>query len=141
MGIKLFRDREPEVIENELKGADLILEYTGNSTGLELINTTPVPDAVAMVETDSTKYFDFSVETDLKKAHSVEYEIYITKDKNTSNLSDDDIRVYLEKENSGTYTKVFGPEKYTPLKKESKFGNPTFIPLSQALCRSVLPQR
>ena len=38
------------------------------------------------------------------------------------NVSDDDIIIYLEKEDSGTYSPILKPTSYKPLKKDSKSG-------------------
>ena len=59
----------------------------------------------------------------MDNASAVEYEISLVKNQVNSNISNDDIKIYLEKEKSGTYTKVFGPDKFTPLKKNTKLGS------------------
>lgn len=122
--VVLFNNRDPEVVEKEENGANITLNYTGNTTGLELVNMTPTTDELALAITEADKYFEFSVDTLMKKAKTVEYEIFVNKEKTASSLTDDNIRIYLEKENNGTYTKVFGPEKYTASKKISELGSP-----------------
>lgn len=125
MLIIAFNARKPEVVEEEMNGASVTLNYTGNNTGLQLNDVLPTTEAVAIADTDETKYFEFSVDTEITKAKQLEYEIYIVPDKTASTITNEDIRIYLEKEKDGTYTKVFGPSKFIPLKKDSKLGTPS----------------
>ncbi len=126
IGFIAFSHRKEEVIENEENGGKITLNYTNNITGLSLKDIIPTTDSVAIKELKDGKYFDFFIDIDLKKASSIEYEISAIKDDDPKNssISDDDIRIYLEKEKSGTYTKVFGPSKYIPIKKTTELGSP-----------------
>lgn len=123
VGIAVFLNREEEVIEKKETGANIVLNYSTDTNGLKITKATPTTDAVGIKSSEEGEYFDFSVETTLDNAPSVEYEVAIIKDKANSTISDEDIKIYLEKEKSGTYTKVFGPDKYTPTKKDSKYGS------------------
>ena len=119
----VFSNRKPEVIEKNENGANIVLNYTSNVSGLKLTDITPTTDAVGMKNLKDEEYFDFSVEVALDNARGVEYEISAVKDTKNSTISDDDIKIYLEKEKSGTYTKVFGPDKFKPLKKKTEIGS------------------
>lgn len=123
VSIYLFANRKEEVIEKNENGGQITLNYTNNVTGLNLMNITPVTDSVAIKDLTDQHYFDFFIDVDLKEAASIEYEISVIKNTKESTILDDDIRIYLEKEQSGTYTKVFGPSKYIPLKSDSKLGS------------------
>ena len=123
IGFGVFINRKEEVIEKEESGANIVLNYSTDINGLEIKSAIPTSDAAGVKKVDDGEYFDFSIEVKLDNAPSVEYEISAIKDKVKSTIPDDDIRIYLEKEKSGTYTKVFGPAKYTPLKKPTKFGS------------------
>lgn len=125
IGIAVFVNRDEKVITKKENGANIVLNYSGNTNGLSIKDATPTTDSIGMQGIEEGEYFDFSVDVALDNAPSLEYEIVAIKDKKNSTISDDDIKIYLEKEKSGTYTKVFGPSKYTPLKKKSKFGSPT----------------
>ena len=122
IGIAVFANRDEEVVVKKEKGANIVLNYSSNVNGLSIKGATPTTDSVGLQKSEDGEYFDFSVEVKLDNAPSLEYEIAAVKDKVNSTIADDDIRIYLEKEKSGTYTKVFGPSKYTPLKKKDKFG-------------------
>ena len=119
----VFHNREPEVVEKEKDGGYVTLNYTSEANVLTILGAVPTADAVGMKNMAEGQYFDFSVDVDLQDAPQVEYEISIIRDKTVSTISDNDIRIYLEKEESGTYTKIFGPEKYTPAKNYSSVGS------------------
>ena len=125
MGVLLvaFLNKEDEVIDKVESGGNIILNYTKNITGLSITNAIPTADAIGMKESDSDKYFDFSVNVELDNATSIDYEIAVVKDTKSSTILDDDIRIYLEKENSGTYMKVFGPSPFTGISKVSDLGS------------------
>ena len=122
-GFIAFSNRKNEVIEKEIKGGKITLNYTNNITGLNLKELTPTTDSVAIKDLTEGKYFDFFIDVDLKEASSIEYEISAIADSKVSTISHDDIRLYLEKEKSGTYTKVFGPSKYIPIKEDTDLGS------------------
>lgn len=123
IGFVVFSLKDKDVIEEEENGADIILNYSSNVSGLQLRGLTPKKDSDGIIELKEDEYFDFSVETLLDNASNVEYEISVVKDVINSNIPDTDIKIYLEKEKDGTYTNVFGPLKFTPLKKESLLGS------------------
>lgn len=123
-GIVLFNNREPKVINKNEHGAKILLNYTNDVSGLTLTKLNPTIDNVGMQDLTDGNYLDFSVEVKLDNATSVKYEIAAVKDSTNSTVKDEDIRIYLEKENSGTYTKVFIPSKFEPLTKKSDLGSP-----------------
>ena len=122
-GFVVFSLKGKEVIEEEENGANLIITYTDNATGLKITDSPKISDEVGMKKDGKGEYFDFSVDVDLDNASLVEYEIGIVKNMKNTNITNDDIRIYLEKEISGTYTKVFGPDKFIPLTKKSEYGS------------------
>lgn len=121
-GFILYSTREKNIVEEEENGADIILNYSSVDSGLQIRKATKVSDSVGMVNLKDGEYFDFSIEVLLDSASSVEYEIAIVKDDENSTIPDSDIKIYLEKEKDGTYTKVFGPSEFVPLKKSSEYG-------------------
>ena len=122
IGMIVFANREEEVITKKETGGNLVLNYTGNNPSLTLTDIGRTTDTVGMKDLTDGNYFDFSVDAELDNAPSIEYEIAVIKDKSKCTISDSDIRIYLEQEKSGTYTKIFGPSKYIPLKKDSNLG-------------------
>ena len=122
IGYFYFFNREEEIVEKTQSGGGVILNYSSDINGLNIVNAIPTTSVVGMNNSIDGQYFDFSVEAALDGADSIEYEISVSKDTVNSTISDEDIRIYLEKEKSGTYTKIFGPEKFTALKKDTKLG-------------------
>jgi hypothetical protein len=123
IGYVIFNIKGPKVVEEEENGADIILNYSSNESGLKIRNASKTSDENGILTLKEGEYFDFSVEVLLDNASYVEYEISAIKDAVNSTTSNDDIRIYLEKEKDGSYTKVFGPDKFTPLKEASDLGS------------------
>lgn len=119
----IFNEKNNEVIVEKKSGGAVSLKYSSNVSGLAIIDSPKIADTIAMTDLTDGKYFDFSVNVDFDSADSIDYEISILKDSNNSTISDNDIRIYLEKEDNGTYKKQFGPEKYTPLASNSSLGS------------------
>ena len=115
------QETEKEVFKEEL-GGDVYLKFVGNTNGLTLLNASPMTDQLGALQEGENKYFDFSVEVKLDQADFVEYEIAIEKDKAFSNIPDNEVKFYLEEENSGSFSKIFGPSEFKPLEKESDLG-------------------
>lgn len=123
IGYIVFSLKGKDVIEEEENGADIILNYSSNISGLQIRNLSPMKDDEGILNLKDGEYFDFSVEVLLDNASNVEYEISLVKDVVNSTIPDEDIKIYLEKEKEGTYTNVFGPESFKAIKKESKLGS------------------
>lgn len=121
-GISIAQAKAPKIINKKMNGGSILLNYVGNTSGLTINGATPTSDLVAIQNESAESYFDFSVKTTLNKASSVEYEISIKKNRKLSTISDDDIKIYLEKEVDGTYEKVFGPNKFEGIKQDTKLG-------------------
>ncbi len=123
VGFAVFANSKRPVIENEENGGNIVLNYAGEDTVLKLDKVVPTADSVGMKDNES--YFDFSVDVSLDNATFVDYEISVMKNKKNSTIDDDDIRIYLEYEDSGSYVSVFEPQKFTPVKKTTKRGSPS----------------
>lgn len=122
--IVAFYNKPKEVITNKKVGGEVNITYTDKSSTLNVVNLTPVEDSTAIKDLTGDNYFEFSVETKLQGAKEVNYEIAITKNADKSTINDSDIKIYLEKENSGSYSKVFGPSKFKGISKTSDLGTP-----------------
>lgn len=120
VGFIIFSNRKPEIVNEQLDGGTIDLSYTSDSSYLNINGAVPTTDEVGMVNNAEGGYFDFSVNTEFDDAKAITYELSIKKVK--GNVSDDDIIIYLEKEDSGTYSPILKPTSYKPLKKDSKNG-------------------
>ena len=116
IGFIIFSNRKPVVIETEEDGGKAFLRYSSKNSVYTVKNAVPTVDAIGIKLNEDGSYFDFSVDTSLIKASSIEYEISIKKESGKANNSD--IKVYLEKEDSGSYNSVLKPQIFKPLKEE-----------------------
>lgn len=122
IGFYFYKQETNKVIVKDELGGDVYLKYVGNTNGLTLLNASPMSDQLGALQDGDNKYFDFSVEVDLDEADFVEYEIAIVKDKSFSNIPDNEVKFYLEEENSGSFSKVFGPSEFKPLEEKTELG-------------------
>ena len=63
------------------------------------------------------------MESKITDKQTVVYEVVVEKD-SKCNINDNDLRIYLERENEGTYIKIFDPKSFKSIKKKSKLGTP-----------------
>lgn len=102
--------------------ANVSMTYTESTNGISIENASPTSDEVGKKLNGKNEYFDFTVSTKNPKKSKVVYEIAAVKDKN-STISDNDIRIYLEKQVSGTYEEIVKPQPFKPIAKNSKIGS------------------
>lgn len=119
----MFFQEQRKNVKQEVKTSIISMNYKSNTNSLTLTDLTPMSDEKGKVLRKEGSYFDFTISSKLEDDTSIKYEIALIKDK-SSTISDDDIMVYLEKQNSGTYAKVDEPKVFTPIKKKSKLGSP-----------------
>jgi hypothetical protein len=124
IGIYVFNNRKAKVVNVEENGGNIVLNYTNHMSGLSLENIIPTTDSVAKKGLLDGEYFDFSVSLSLDNATEIEYEIALIKNTKKTTIKDDDIKVYLEQEKSGTYSSVLEPTAFTPIKSKTKLGSP-----------------
>ncbi len=120
VGFAYFSKTKKPVIYESENGGTVTLNYSGDFSGIVLDKAVPTLDSVG---SKGEKYFDFSVDVALDNATYIEYELALTKIGKCA-IPDDDLKIFLEQEDSGSYVKVFGPEKFTPLTENSKIGSP-----------------
>ena len=122
IGFGVFAAQNNRIIYQTKNGGDIVINYTNNISGLKITNAIPTTDSVAINSSDDEDFFEFSIDVLLDNASSIDYEIAAIKDKTNSTITDDDIRIYLEKEESGEYKKVLEPSPFVPLKEDSILG-------------------
>lgn len=120
IGFIMFSNRKPEIVNEQLDGGSVVLNYSSDSSYLNINNAVPTTDTVGMASNVNGSYFDFSVDTEIDDAKSITYELSLKKVK--GNVPDSDIVVYLEKEDSGTYSPIVKPTGFKQIKNDSKFG-------------------
>lgn len=122
VGVVVFVNKKPEVINKTSYGGTIKLNYTSNSNVFSIENLKLISDDEGMKMLDAGMYYDFSVVSNLNKSKNVTYEISIEKVLGKSNVDDKDIKIYLEKEDSGSYKSVLKPTNYQIIKKTSNVG-------------------
>lgn len=122
VGVVVFVNKKPEVINKTSYGGTIKLNYTSNSNVFSIENLKLISDDEGMKMLDAGMYYDFSVVSNLNKSKNVTYEISIEKVLGKSNVDDKDIKIYLEKEDSGSYKSVLKPTNYQKIKKTSNVG-------------------
>lgn len=123
-GFACFTNSKKPVIEEFENGGNIVLNYTDAVAGLKIKDAVPIKDEEGKKSLEKDHYFDFSIDVSLDNATYIEYELSIVKDEKYSTIPDEDIRFYLEQEDSGSYMEVLKPTKFTPLKEKSKVGTP-----------------
>ena len=98
------------------------MTYTENMNGISIQDALPTSDEVGKKLNGKGEYFDFTIKSNIVNS-SITYEIAAIKDK-SSTISDDSIKLYLEKQNSGTYEQVMEPTIFKPITEKSKVGSP-----------------
>ena len=98
-----------DVEYEELNGGEVSLTYTDDENVFSIIQAKPMSDDAGKAQDGADKYFDFTVSTDINNANNIEYSIILLKDETASTTLNENIRIYLEKQSSGTYEEAFGP--------------------------------
>lgn len=120
--VMFFRGQANNVNE-VVKTGVVSMNYKTATNDFTLTNLTPMSNDLGKDLRDEGSYFDFSVSSEMEDDTSIQYEIALIKDEN-STIPDSDIVVYLEKQNSGSYAKVDEPSSFTPIKKKTDLGSP-----------------
>lgn len=119
-----IQNNKPQVIEQEtFEGGSVTLTYADEENLFIMENGVPTADLVGMAYDSADKYFDFTIKTVVDEADYIEYEIVLVKDEDISTALDDNVKIYLEKEDRGTYIKVDDPLVFVSNVKDKKLGN------------------
>lgn len=109
--------------DNTIKSGTISMTYTEDINGIKIDNALPTSDEVGKLLSGENEYFDFTVTTKIVGNTSVIYEVAAVKD-SASTLNDNDIKLYLEKQTSGSYEEVLAPTNYNALSEASDVGSP-----------------
>ena len=107
---------------NTITTGNISLDFTEDNNGITITNAMPTTDATGKTLSKTGEYFDFSVISTLSGYANITYEISAVKIA-SSTLDDNEVKLYLEKKQSGTYKEVMKPTKFTPLSSESDIGS------------------
>ena len=82
----------------------------------------PTTDATGKILSKNNEYFDFNVISTISGSANITYEISAVKSSN-STLDNNDVKLYLEKNQLGKYVEVMEPTKFKPLTSKSDIGS------------------
>lgn len=110
-------------IKNTIQSGEITMNYLEKTNGISIENALPTSDEKGKKQLGENEYFDFIVNSKLVGNMKAIYEIAAIKDEE-STIPDNEIRLYLEKEKSGTYSQVMKPNNFIPITKETNIGTP-----------------
>ena len=119
----LFVKKQSDIAYSSKLIGKVSMRYTEDTNGITITDALPVTDKVGMAQTGEGEYFDFSVGTEISSEVPIQYEITAVKDK-ASTIDDKDVKIYLEKQQNGTYVKFIEPTHFIPLDENSDIGSP-----------------
>lgn len=119
----IFFKKQSNTTTKENSFGTITMNYA-DSNVFEISNLVPVVDAVGKKNDEAGQYFDFSVNTKVEDADEVCYEIAVSINKSDTSVDKDSLKIYLEKEESGSYSRVFGPSVFKAITSKSKYGSP-----------------
>ena len=119
----MFFKHQKNNVNEVIKNSVVTMNYKTSTADFKLANLTPMSNEVGKALRTEGSYFDFAVSSQLDEDSSVQYEIALIKD-SESTISDNDVVIYLEKQKSGSYAKVDDPKIFTPSKKKTSLGSP-----------------
>lgn len=102
---------------------NISMTYTESVNGISIQDALPISDEVGKALSGTGEYFDFTIRSKFSKKASVTYEIAAIKDEE-STISNDQVKLYLEKQVSGSYEQVMEPNIFTPISNRSGVGSP-----------------
>ena len=106
---------------NTISTGNVSLNYTENTNGIDITNAYPMADDVGRTLTDENQYFDFSINASISGNVVANYEIAAEKVE-SSTLSNNEVKLYLEKEVNNSYEEVMAPKNFTPLSESTDLG-------------------
>lgn len=109
--------------DNNINTGTISMTYTEDNNAIKIQNAMPITDAVGKKLSGSGEYFDFTITSDIEGDATVMYEVSAIKDK-SSTIADSEVKLYLEKQNQGTYSEILKPQNYTPVKTKTEIGSP-----------------
>ena len=115
----------PKKVENiNVNAGNVSMTYTDTTNEFTITNALPTTDLAGKTLDGADQYFDFTVNTDINDANKVIYEISIEKNLKVSNILNNNVKIYLEKQNKGSYNACLNPTIFEPLTKKSTIGTP-----------------
>ena len=123
----MFYNDNKNIEYDEVSGGEISMTYTDDQNIFSIMNGVKMSDTEGIAQDASDKYFDFAINTDISNANNLEYSIILVKDETLSTALDENVKIYLEKEVSGSYSEVYGPVVFSSNMKDSEYENAMII--------------
>ena len=118
-----FYYNAPKKVQDKmLEGGNINLSYTDDSNSLNITTVPVIDDINGMKINKADSYFDFTVSVDLDEATNIDYEISVIPNKENT-VPVKNIKVYLEKLKSGTFSSVGNPVELSLSNKKTDLGS------------------
>ena len=123
IAFSVFNSEQKKKVKTKTNTEVISITYAKEYNGLSMNNYIPLKDEQGKKLNRKEHYFDFNLKSKISNDISINYNLVLKKDSNC-NLEDKQIKVYLEQENEGTYTKLLKPTLFKSLKSKNSIGVP-----------------
>ena len=124
VGSIYFLSAQRNVKEQIVHEGSVVMTYTDDLNRFALTGATPMIDDIGMRLDGADQYFDFTVTTTMQDSEALYYEISVVKEDSFSTILDKNIRIYLEKQESGSYVQLTEPSEYVGVSEKTEIGTP-----------------
>lgn len=118
----IFNKRENNKRDKYFDSGSVLMTYSENSNIFFIDNMVPLVDDIAKVNNIDGHYYDFTINVDLGDSKAIDYEIGLLIDDEFTSSLPETVKIYLEKQESGTYIPVSGPITFDQLNDYSSYG-------------------
>lgn len=109
LAFALFINKESNKSDEFFDSGSVVMSYAENSDIFFINNMLPIASDIGRVNNNVGQYYDFTVKVNVGDSKSVDYEIALEIDDEFTTALPENILVYLEKQESGTYIPVSEP--------------------------------
>ena len=109
LAFALFINKENNKSDEFFDSGSVVMSYAENSDIFFINNMLPIASDIGRVNNNVGQYYDFTVKVNVGDSKSVDYEIALEIDDEFTTALPENILVYLEKQESGTYIPVSEP--------------------------------
>ena len=118
----IFNKIEDNKKNSYLDSGSVVMTYSENSNIFFIDNMVPLVDDIAKVSNIDGLYYDFTINVDIGDSKAIDYEIALLIDNEFTTSLPETVKMYLEKQESGTYISVGEPITFDQLNDYSSYG-------------------
>ena len=120
----IFLYNEENKGEEFFDSGSIVMTYVENSDIFFINNMVPLSDEIGKLSNTEADYFDFTVKINMGDSSKTDYEIALEIDEEFTTALPSNVKVYLEKQESGSYIPVSEPETFENLILKSEYNAP-----------------